>query len=226
MLVFAALGLILIITLCVRYRARFTGLFLALLLSAAAMLMAAAGVHYGTVYAKPSGDPAASVSRFFDALCAGDYDAAYPELRDYSDLGLAALPSSAAGQRIYGALHASYSYELTGPCRTDKLDAVQPVRFRYLDLPSLEEAVAEETQLQIEQIVQTRPVAEVYDANRRYLPEVANEAYLAALDKVLQHAADYYADTEFDLSLSYTDGRWQILANPALLRALAGGTAY
>lgn len=223
---FLVVGLITIIVLCVKYRARFTGLFLALLLSAGAMLLAGAGIYIGTVYAKPSGDPVQTVTRFLDAVCTGNYPAAYTELRDYADLGLSETPSSPAGQRIQQALHESYSYSLTGDCRTDKLEAVQPVSFTYLDLARLEQAVADETQRQAEAIVQTRSVTEVYDENRRYRPEVANEAYLAALNVVLQNAPAYYAETQFDLSLAYTGGRWQILASPALLRALAGGIGY
>jgi len=223
---FLLAGLITIIVLCVKYRARFFGLFLALILSAAGMLLAGAGIYIGTVYAKPSGDPTVSVTRFLDAVCTGNYPAAYTELRDYSDLGLSETPSSPAGQRVQQALHESFSYSLAGECRTDKLEAVQPVRFTYLDLARLEQAVAEETQRQAEAIVQTRSVSEVYDENRRYRPEVANEAYLAALNVVLQNAPAYYAETQFDLSLAYTDGRWQILASPALLRALAGGIGY
>ena len=205
---------------------KFVSLFLALILSAAGMLLAAAGIYIGTVYAKPSGDPAASVTRFLDAVCEGNYPAAYTDLRDYSDLGLSETPSSPAGQRVQQALHESFSYSLAGEVRTDKLEAVQPVRFTYLDLARLEEAVAEETQRQAETIVQNRSVSEVYDENRRYRPEVANEAYLAALNVVLQDAPAYYAETQFDLSLAYTGGRWQILASPALLRALAGGIGY
>ena len=223
---FLVVGLITIIVLCVKYHARFTGLFLALILSAAGMLLAGAGIYIGTVYAKPSGDPAQTVTRFLDAVCSGSYPAAYIELRDYADLGLSETPSSPAAQRIQQALHESYSYSLSGDCRTDKLEAVQPVRFTYLDLARLEQAVADETQRQAETIVQSRSVSEVYDENRRYRPEVANEAYLGALNVVLQNAPAYYAETQFDLSLAYTDGRWQILASPALLRALAGGIGY
>ncbi len=223
---FLVIGLITIIVLCVRHRARFIGLFLALLLSAFAMVLAVAGVYEGTVYAKPSGDPAQSVVRFLNAVCSGDYDAAYTELRDYADLGLAEMPASPAGQRVYKALHDSYSYTLTGDCRTDKLTAQQPVRLRYLDLARMEQAVADETQRQVEAIVQSRPMNAVYDENRRYRPEIADEAYLAALDVVLRNAQNYYAESEFDLSLAYTDGRWQLLASPALLRALAGGVGY
>ncbi len=221
---FAVAGLVLVITLCVKYRARFLGLFLALLFSAAAMLLAVVGMQAGTIYAKPSGDPADTVTAFFDAVCSGDYDRAYEQLRDYSDLGLASVPSSAAGQKIFNALHESYAYELVGECRSDKLNAVQNVRFTYLNLPSLEADVAEQTQLQIERIVQTRSVSEVYDQNKHFLPEVAEEAYLAALDTVLQNAEAYYTDDEFELGLNYIGNRWQLLASPALLRALNGGT--
>ena len=223
---FFVIGLITIIVLCVKHRARFIGLFFALLLSVFALVLAAAGVYEGTVYAKPSGDPAQSVVRFLNAVCSGDYDAAYTELRDYADLGLAEMPASPAGQRVYKALHDSYYYTLTGDCRTDKLTAVQPVRLRYLDLARMEQAVADETQRQVEAIVQSRPMNAVYDENRRYRPEIADEAYLAALDVVLRNAQNYYAESEFDLSLAYTDGRWQLLASPALLRALAGGVGY
>ena len=66
----------------------------------------------------------------------------------------------------------------------------------------------------------------IYDENKHYLPSVTEEAYLAALDSVLEHAETYYAELDLELSLTYTDGRWQILTSPALLRALNGGTAY
>ena len=70
-----------------------------------------------------------------------------------------------------------------------------------------------------------RPVGAVYDENRQVLPDVADEAYLAALDVVLQNARNYYYTDGFDVSLSYTDSRWQIIADSRLLRALAGGIA-
>ncbi len=223
---FLLAGLIFLIVLCLRYHARFIGLFLALVLSAAAMLLAVGGVYFGTVYARPSGNPADTAAHFLNAVCAGDYGAAYLDLRDYSDLGLSEAPASAAGQKIYRALHESFSYALAGECRTDKLSAAQPVRFRYLDLNRMEEAVARQTQEEVKNIVQLRSTHEVYDENNRYRPEIANEAYLAALDTVLQNARDYYAEAAFDLSLAYTDGKWQVLTNSALLRSLAGGIGY
>ena len=188
------------------------------------MLLSITGVYNGTVYAKPSGDPTQTVVLFFDNLCAGRYDAACEQLRDYADLGLGDTPSTAAGRMVYDALHASYSYELAGEPEVKMLDAVQKVRFRYLALPSIEDDVAAETRRQIEAIVEQSNPNEVYDADRHYLPEVTERAYLAALDAVLAHAEKYYTEDELTLSLTYTDGRWQMLMSPELLRALGGGT--
>lgn len=223
---FLVFGLIAVLVFGVKYRARVLGLLLALLIAAAAMVLSVIGLRVGTIYAKPSGDPAAAAEEFLSAVCRDDYDTAYRLLRDYSDLGLGAEPSTAAGRLVNRALHDSYAYTLTGPCDVNMLDAVQPLRFRYLDLPSLEEDAAAEASHQLELIVQSRELKDIYDENKHYLPSVTEEAYLAALDSVLEHAETYYAELDLELSLTYTDGRWQILTSPALLRALNGGTAY
>ena len=223
-LLFVLLGIIAILRFCFRYKARFFTLLFSLLISAAAMLLAVAGLYNGTVYARPSGDPAQTVTLFFDDLCAGKYEEACEYLRDYADLGLGGTPSTAAGRQVSDALYASYAYELVGEPEINMLDAVQKLRFRYLRLPSIEEDVAAETQRQIEAIVETRSASEIYDEDRHYLPAVTQEAYLAALDAVLAHAEQYYTEDELSLSLTYTDGRWQLLMSQELLRALGGGT--
>ena len=188
------------------------------------MLLSITGLYSGTVYARPSGDPAETVALFFDDICAGKYEDACRQLRDYADLGLGGTPSTAAGRLVNDALHRSYAYTLEGEPEISMLDAVQKVNFRYLRLPSLEEDVAAETKRQIEQIVEERSASEIYDEDRHYLPAVTEEAYLAALDAVLVHAEEYYTEEELSLSLTYTDGRWQMLMSPELLRALGGGT--
>ena len=223
-LVFVLLGIVAIIRFSARYKARFFTLLLSLLISAAAMLLAVTGLYTGTIYAKPSGDPRDTVTRFFDDLCAGKYEAACEQLRDYADLGLGDRPSTAAGQQVYDALHKSYAYELMGEPEIKMLDAAQNVRFRYLRLSAIEEEVAAETQRQIAAIVESRSTGEVYDEDKHYLPAVTQEAYLAALDAVLANAEAFYDEAELTVALTYTDGRWQMLMSPELLRALSGGT--
>ena len=223
---FLIFGVIAAIVFGVKYRARVLTLLLSVVLAAAAMALSVIGTQVGTVYARPSGDPAATAEEFLSEICRGEYELAYRLLRDYSDLGLGAEPSTAAGRMVNRALHESYAYTLTGPCSVEMLDAVQPLRFRYLDLASLEAEAAEVTPQYLEKIVASRPLHEIYDENNNYLPSVTEEAYLAALDSVLQHADAHYAEVELELALTYTDGRWQVLASPAFLRALNGGAAY
>ena len=48
----------------------------------------------------------------------------------------------------------------------------------------------------------------------------------ARLEKILESAADYYTTDEITLALNYTDGRWQLIMNTSLLKALNGGAGY
>lgn len=222
--VIAALGLV--IGLCVKYRLRFFWLMLAIAISAGTMLLSIVGMHMGTVYAKPSGDPRESAVSFLESICSGDYPAAYELLRDYDNLGLEKVPETEAGKLVHEALHKSFSYELQGECNVVKLDAVQPYSFTYLDLSRLESAIVEETPKQLRRLVASRPMNQIYDSNRNFLPEVTEEAYLNAIRAVLDNAESYYSTAQLQLQLGYSGGRWQILASPALLKALNGGAGY
>ena len=223
---FLIIGVGLAVRLCVKYRIKFFLLLLAIIISAAAMLVSIVGMQFGTVYAKPSGDPQQCAIEFMDSICSGDYSNAYGLLRDYADLGLETVPETAAAQKAYEALHRSFSYELSGECSIDKLEAVQPLSFSYLDLTAIESAVVEETPRQLKHLVETRPMNQIYDSNRNYLPEITELAYLNAVSAVLENAEDFYKSAELKLALSYSDGKWQVLASPALLRALNGGAGY
>ncbi len=216
----------LFISMSVKYHIRAFWLLLCLLISSAAIGLSIIGMHLGTVYAKPSGDPGQSAEEFLSAVCEGNYPAAYGLLRDYADLGLENMPDTEAAKLAYAALHESFSYELRGQCSTNKLDAAQPYSFTYLDLTRLESAVVEETPKQLRRLVAARPMNQIYDSNRNFLPEVTEEAYLNALSAVLENAGSYYSTIEGNLLLSYSDGRWQVLTSPALLRALNGGAGY
>jgi len=225
-LLFVVVALVLVIRLSIKHDIKVFWLLLAIIISAAAMSLSIIGMHMGTVYAKPSGDPAQTADEFLSSLCAGNYDKSYSYLRDYADLGLANLPETKAGQLVYEALHQSFSYELKGECSVDMLEASQPLTFSYLDITRLESAVVEETPKQLRMLVSARPMNEIYDANRNFLPEVTEEAYIKAIETVLENSAAYYSSIELNLQLSYSGGRWQVLASPALLRALNGGAGY
>lgn len=191
----------------------------------AAILAAVVGVNLGTLRVTTEGEPAPVAVEFLDAICAGDFDTACARLNGYSSLGMETAPEDAAGKRLYDALLESYSYELAGPCTVDKLEAGQPLRFTYLDLPSIEEQVGARTMTVIEEFVSTRARKDLYDENNNYLPEVAQEAYLVALDEALSAKENYYKTVEFELRLVYSDDVWQVELPQELIRALAGGVS-
>ena len=197
---------------------------LAILFGSGAILLTAVGCSVGTVYAKPAGDPRAAVTGFFDALVTGDYDTAYALMKDHAGLGLEKEPESEAAQLVYAALKDSYHYELIGDCQVNMLKATQRVSMRYLDIAALTGNLGDLTQEKLKTIVQTRDRDQVYDDKDQYLPTVTQEAYTAALKQVLKNAKSCYASIEFDLTVEYRGGKWQVLTAPELLLALTGGT--
>ena len=198
---------------------------LALVLAGFAAVLCAYGSENGTIYAKADGDPEATVRQFFDAVCAGDYTAAYDCLENYGSLGLESAPSTEAGELVYAALRESYAYELAGQAETGKLSARQAVNFTYLNLPAMEEDAAAETEKVLEKIVRSRPRKDVYDSDDKYLPAVTDEAYKTAVTNVLKNADSYRTTAELTVTLDYVGGRWLINADSALLSALMGGAA-
>lgn len=201
-------------------------MLICVVLCAAVMILCAIGVRAGTVYAKPEGDPAQTVEEFFDAICARDYELAYSYLRDYTSLGLENAPQSDAGRIVYDALESSYRFTLIGECTQDKLDACQKLSFSYLDLGKTHDDIGRVTMERLEASVASLRRDEIYDENDHYKPELANKAYLQAVETVMADAGSYYSTVELEIKLAYEDGRWQIIAEPALLKALNGGTAY
>lgn len=194
------------------------------LLAGAALFACFYGSVHGAIIVKPSGDPQAVVTEFFDDMTAGNYTAAYEHMEGYSTLGLENTPDSETAVLAYDALKASYSYKLYGDCTVDGLTAKQQVVFQYLDLSSIGDDVQSKTEENLNTIVQSRSRSEVYDENNHYLPAVTDEAYSAAVRAVLERAQNYYTTTAFEVELEYTDGSWHIIPNSAMLSALTGGT--
>jgi hypothetical protein len=223
----AALMLIFAIALVIyhrHYRVNMLWGLLAVLFGGFGLLLAAVGINTGTIYAKPAGDPQSCVTQFFDAIINEDYATAYSLMNDHSDLGLANEPDSDEAQQIYNALKQSYDYTLVGDCQVDMLTATQRVSMRYLDLEDLTAKLGDLTEENLKLIVKSRDRSLVYDDNDQYLPEVTQEAYSAALKQAIKNAQSSYKQVEFDLSLSYTGGKWQLSTAPELLMALSGGT--
>ena len=199
---------------------------LSVVLGSAAMLLCIVGFAAGTVYTKADGNPADTVSLFYDSVKKQDYVAAYSCLSDYSSLGLEKSPESENAKRTYKALQDSYEYTVLGAPSIDRLNASVRVRFRYLDILSFEDSVASRTNDNLADFVKNNPISAVYDENDQYLPEVTEKAYADALSFILDKADTYYTSVELNVRLEYEDGKWLIVTDEAMLKALMGGAMY
>lgn len=177
----------------------------------------------GMFYVKTLGSPKDSVSSFYEALLAKDYETACSYLDDYDALGLMDIPDTPEGQLIFNALKDSYSYNIISEPVIDKLTATQRVSFTFLDI----KAVEKDTSLKIDPIledkVQSLPREQLFDENNNYLPELINDVYLEALSSTLANPSDYYITKEYDIEMEYKNNKWMIKTNAEMLNGLLGG---
>jgi len=225
-LVLTVLLVLIVMISAIRKKMKFASGIVSVVLFAAAMLVAIMGPKLGTVVNKPVGDPQETVTMFFDALSAGDYETAYSYLDYYSGLGLENEPEDAVTQKVYTALKASYSYRLYGDCVLDGLTAKQQVLLDHLDIQRMIEKLGDKTQDNLEIMVQNSPMSSIYDENDQFRPEATQKAYAQAVDQLLEKPELYRTTTGMELELIYTSEGWRIQADDALLHALCGGTAY
>ncbi len=204
-------------------RVRLFWLVLTALFAALAILACVYSHLFGSVWHEQKGDPAETVTRFFDSIRIGNYPSAYSCLSDYMTLGLETEPETPEAKQICAALKQSYRYTLNGECSVKDQEAVQGVSFRALNIRKTEEAVAKLAKDILAQKTTELPAAEVYDENGALRESVTDAVYREALDEALKNPDFLCADTELDIRLIYTGGGWLIVTDKALMNALVGG---
>ena len=174
---------------------------------------------------KPAGDPRDTVTGFFDAVIAENYDEAYRYLNGYSTLGLENEPENEVSRQVFDALRRSYSYKLHGDCILNKTHAAQQVLVQHLDLNAFQADLKQATEDALERKVQLLPRSELYDENGGYLPEVTSSAYAEAVAALLARSDDYMTVTGMELELSYSADGWLLNLSSPLTAALSGSTS-
>ena len=198
---------------------------LAIILTALALVLCITGSSFGTLYAKPGGDPGETVSTFLDAVLAEEYDAAYDCLSNYSSLGLELTPETEESRMLYDALKQSYDYTLRGTAEIDKLQARQTVALMHLNLKAVKNDAAERVEALLQELAEKRPHEQIFDENGKVLPAVFDEVYRTALVQALDTGNRYYTSSDIGINLEFVNGRWLIRADESLLSALSGGAA-
>ena len=206
-----------------RGRFRLFWLILAVLFAGMAGFACFFAMMYGSIYNRPDADPVETVTRFFDSVQARNYPEAYACLSDYASLGLENEPESAEAKAMYDALRGSYSYTLSGGSTVTGLEASQRVVLRALNLRMTENAVQQQVNGILEEMVTAMPASEVYDGNGGYLTSFTDAIYREALNRARQNTDALCSDTQLLIQLKYMDGTWKIVTDRSLMTALIGG---
>ena len=217
------LALLVVMVAAIRKKIRFLPGVVTVVCFGAAMLVCVLGPKLGTVITAPAGDPQKTVTAFFDAVMAGDYEEAYKHLDYYSSLGLENEPADEASKLIYDQLRGTYSYRLHGECLEEGLTAKQQVLMEHLDVVRLQSKLGDKTHDVLEEMVRTAPASTIYNADDTFKPEVTQKAYTQAVGELLEKPEYYRTTSGMELTLVYTNDGWKIQADETLLRALCGG---
>ena len=169
------------------------------------------------------GDPQASVTAFFDAICIGDYESAYQKLAGVSTLGLENAPPSEDAALIWRAMEENRDYRLYGDCSSASGGALQQLVFTTLDIEAIGKAVKAATEAKIESLAAELPPEDIYKDEGGYLDSFTERAYREALAEVLEHAADYRCTVGLNVHLIRSGDEWLIKPDDALYSALTGG---
>ena len=205
---------------------------LTIALTVLGLVLCGIGAKRGALLVKTDADPRATVETFFESVEIGKYEAAYACLDNYETLGLEHSPRTEAGRLEQTALLASYSYVLSDEIQVRGAEATQSVQLRYLDLNALEEALSAALAPEVPETEKTEGETAEAEAPESEEGETAEgatavdpAAELEALRQLLQEPARFYTTETLEVQLRYSEGQWRIVADPALLAALAGGRA-
>ena len=141
-------------------RIRLFWVFLTAMFTALAVIACVYAGLFGSIYNRPEGDPAETVTWFFDSIRIGNYPSAYSCLGDYVTLGLEREPETPEARQVYDVLKKTYTWSLNGDCRVNGLEAVQPISFRALNIRKTEDAVAKRANELFEQVTADKPASD------------------------------------------------------------------
>lgn len=160
-----------------------------------------------------------------EALCSGDFAGAEALLYGNPDLGIDREPADPVGAMIWNAYVESLDYELVGGCYASDTGLAQDVKIISMELPTVTEQLGVRTQALLQQrLEEAQDVSEIYDEHNEYRPDLVQEVLLEAAGQALEEDTRY-SYQNITLQLVYSQGRWWVAADEALLNAISGGTA-
>ena len=209
---------------------RIIGLVVGILFGIAAILVAAVTVKisFDNMNALPqligpAEEAQQVVEKVMQALDDRDYAQAAANMVGTPDLGMDSEPEDAVGKLFWQAYLDSFSYEIIGECYVTKDGLAQQVKITTMDLNAATEPLREKSQQMLEErVAAAENPDEIYDDKGDYREDFVMEVLLDTAKEVLE-GEQPTKSAELILNLKFRSGRWQVVFDDALLKALIGG---
>ena len=163
-----------------------------------------------------------SAQALMDAVCGGDYETAQTLLLGQPDLGISRDPEGAVNALVWAAFQDSLEYEFSGECYASDTGLARDVTVSCLDISGVTELLGDYAgKILAQRLEQAEDASEFCDESGQYREAFLQEVLLEAAQQALDEPKTI--TRELTLQLIHQDGRWQILADKALLEVLSGG---
>lgn len=203
----------------------FSGLFglIGICAAVSALWLSAYGMGAAPAIIETPESALEQVEAMMDSFCRGDYAAAGDYLYGTPDLGADREAADAVGSLIWEAFQESMTYELAGECYATNDGLAQNIRVTTLDISGVTAYLEAHARENIEtRAREAEDYDTVFDENDEYrtefIQEVLRETTLQALEETAAQVT-----TEVTLNLVWSEGKWWVVSNEALLKAVSGG---
>ena len=159
------------------------------------------------------------------AVSDGDYKAAAQYILGSTDLGVDRQAKDEVGVLLWDAYQESLEYTPAGESFATDSGVARNYTVRYLDVNAVMGTLRERSQSLLEKrVAEADNMAEVYDENNEYREEFVMEVLYDSAVQALKEEASYVEDS-FTVNLVHREGKWWVVADDALKRAISGSLA-
>ena len=163
------------------------------------------------------------VEILMEAVSSNDYVAASAVMQGNPVFGADREPADAVSGLIWDAFVESVSYELVGELYATDSGVAQNITITALDMNSVTVNLKERSEKLLEQrIKETDDPDEVYNEQNEYREDFVMQVLYDAAVQALKEDAKLVT-SEVAVYMTYENGQWWIVADPALLSAITGG---
>ncbi len=163
------------------------------------------------------------VVEMMDAFCEGDFAAAQKRFYGATDLGMGRAPADEVGQMIWAAFQESMTYELVGELYATDSGLSQDLKITTMDMNAVTAVLKETVKPMIEErVLNAEDTDLIYDDDDQYRDEFIQQVVRDALTQAIE-ANTATVETELTLNLVWSDDKWWVVSNEALLKAVSGG---